>query len=328
MVVDLERKIRRRKQLIRAVYTEFMCAFIFYSTSFAFRARAGNDGVTRNYEIFTGAFARSFISMAMSFTFSGISGSQINPALTFSLWISGRTDATKFTSYVTVQFLASVLAILVSYAIIEDSLVNIATNVMRLPVNSKDVSAFFFSEFCMTFALVFMSFTVAFEESEKEKIRSTPLRKLTESDGLSVYLSTPQSRTGFAPFAIGFMIFSMNLMTGNSNSAFNPASLFGPAIFCGKWYYVYYYWIAEFSGAACAGLLVRHTHAWGLSTTEITVNEEIFTLVEKPSDNGNIVGELEEEEKAIDKEEIVVVQSELKEENYFARKDSRDESKL
>ena len=88
---------------------------------------------------------------------------------------------------------------------------------------------------------------------------------MSDSKGLTLYASTPQSKTGFAPFSIGFMIFSLSLCGGSSGGGFNPGRLLGPAIFSGKVKYLWLYWAGEFFGAACAGALVGTMHSYGLS---------------------------------------------------------------
>ena len=83
---------------------------------------------------------------------------------------------------------------------------------------------------------------------------------------MTLYASTPQSQTGFAPFSIGFTIFSLSLIGGESGGAFNPARMFGPAIFSGKWDYLYLYWFAQLLGSTCAALLVELMFRIGLKS--------------------------------------------------------------
>ena len=99
------------------------------------------------------------------------------------------------------------------------------------------------------------------------------VKTISDSKGLTLYASTPQSKTGFAPFSIGFTIFSLCLIGGTSGGAFNPGRLLGPAIFSGKWDYIYLYWIGEVIGASCAGLLVNNLHRIGL--TPVVKKDEV-----------------------------------------------------
>lgn len=95
---------------------------------------------------------------------------------------------------------------------------------------------------------------------------SMSFKTISDSRGLTLYTSTPQSKTGFAPFAIGFTIFSLSLIGGSSGGAFNPGRLFGPAVLSGKLVHLWLYFLAEILGASFAGLLVHNLHRFGLDT--------------------------------------------------------------
>lgn len=262
-----EARWHRKKMLIRAVYGEFICSFMFYSFVFSFFTNAYLSNWPAEYTSFLGAFVNGFMATALAFAFSSVSGAQVNPAISFALWITGKSSTRRFSCYLFVQFLASILAVLLVECMFEGGQHSISHNLMVLPRNKHDISAFFLSEFCLTFALTFMAFTVAFEDADINKTEHLSLDGISQAKGLTLYYSTPQSKTGFAPLAIGFTVFSLNLVGGNSNNAFNPARIFGPAVFSGDWTYLYYYWIAEFLGAAIAALMVHHSQKWGLKTT-------------------------------------------------------------
>jgi hypothetical protein len=118
---------------------------------------------------------------------------------------------------------------------------------------------------------------VAFEDAEKSKKDTMSFKTISDSKGLTLYASTPQSKTGFAPFSIGLTIFSLNLIGGSSGGAFNPGRLLGPAVFSGKWDYIYLYWIGELLGAAVAGLLVTNMHRFGIESKrdEVSATEAV-----------------------------------------------------
>ena len=67
------------------------------------------------------------------------------------------------------------------------------------------------------------------------------------------------------------------LINGESGGAFNPSRMFGPAIISGTWDYLWLYWIAQFLGAAMAGLLVHNVHRFGIdlksSTNDVSAEE-------------------------------------------------------
>lgn len=84
------------------------------------------------------------------------------------------------------------------------------------PINSKDLGRVFFTEYITTFILTYTAFTVAFEDAENQKKESMSFKTISDSKGLTLYASNPQSKTGFAPFSIGLTIFSLNLVGGSS----------------------------------------------------------------------------------------------------------------
>ena len=67
----------------------------------------------------------------------------------------------------------------------------------------------------------------------------------------------------------------MSLIGGGSGGAFNPGRLLGPAIFSGRYDYIYLYWIAELCGASFAALLVSNMHRFGLKITTTSSNDDL-----------------------------------------------------
>ena len=135
-----------------------------------------------------------------------------------------------------------------------------------VPGPTDPAAQIFATEFFLTFFLTYIAFTVAFEEAESQKKDSMSFKSIADSKGLTLYASTPQSKTGFAPFSIGLTIFSLSLIGGSSGGAFNPGRMFGPALFSGNWDYLWLYWIGQVLGASTAGLLVTNLHRFGLKT--------------------------------------------------------------
>lgn len=93
------------------------------------------------------------------------------------------------------------------------------------PLDDTALGRVFFTEFVTTFILTYTAFTVAFEDAENQKKESMSFKTISDSKGLTLYASNPQSKTGFAPFSIGFTIFSLNLVGGSSGGAFNPGKI-------------------------------------------------------------------------------------------------------
>ena len=57
------------------------------------------------------------------------------------------------------------------------------------------------------------------------------------------FFSNPQAKSGFAPFCIGLIVFSLSMFGGSSGIAMNPVRMLGPALFAGEWDYFYIYTI-------------------------------------------------------------------------------------
>lgn len=59
-----------------------------------------------------------------------------------------------------------------------------------------DIARLFATEFFCTFILSYTCFTVAFEEAEKQKKEATSFKTISDSEGLTLYATTPNSKTG------------------------------------------------------------------------------------------------------------------------------------
>ncbi len=135
----------------------------------------------------------------------------MNPAVSFALWITGKSSNRRFACYL---FVHSIIAVLIVDCMFVGNQHEIYAKLMVSPRDNHDMSAYFFTEFALTFALTFVAFTVAFEEAEANKPENLSFQSIADAQELMIYSSTPQSRTGFAPIAIGFIVFSLNLVGG------------------------------------------------------------------------------------------------------------------
>lgn len=260
-----EAKAGRRRMLYRAAFGELMCSILFYAPIFC---TISNGYVSNWGGQLTGiaaAFVSGFQAIAISFAFSSVSGAQFNPAISFALWLTGKLSNRRVVLYILVQFLASIISMIVVACLFHGDLSDIFNNLAMTPPDDNELGKVFSTEFFLTFFLTYVAFTVAFEDAENMKKENMSIKTISDSKGLTLYASTPQSKTGFAPFAIGFTIFSLNLIGGSSGGAFNPGRLLGPAIFSGKFDYIYLYWLGQFVGAATAGLMVNNMHRIGLT---------------------------------------------------------------
>jgi glycerol uptake facilitator-like aquaporin len=283
-----EAKAGRRRMLIRAVYGEFMCSLIFYSSVFCVLA----NGYVNNYASetisLTSAFVAGFQAISVSFAFSSVSGAQFNSAISFALWLTGKLSNRRAILYVIVQLFASIMSMVVVACIFNGDLTPIYNDLVLVPSDTSDLGRVFATEFFLTFFLTYVAFTVAFEDAESQKKDTMSFKTISDSKGLTLYASNPQSKTGFAPFSIGLTIFCLALVGGSSGGAFNPGRLLGPAVFSGNFDYIYLYWLGEVVGASCAGLLVNNLHRIGLKSTtrkdEVTAKETVRALGNKSQD--------------------------------------------
>lgn len=268
-----EAKAGRRRMLLRACYGEFMCSLLFYTPIFCCVANGTISGWQSSTISLAAAFVSGFQAIAVSFAFSSVSGAQFNSAISIALWMTGKLSNRRTVVYVLVQLLASILGMVVVACIFHGNLSSVYDALAVTPIDDNELGRVFATEFFLTFFLTYIAFTVAFEDAEHQKKETMSFKTISDSKGLTLYASTPQSKTGFAPFSIGFTIFSLCLIGGTSGGAFNPGRLLGPAMFSGKWDYIYLYWLGEVVGAACAGLLVNNMHRIGIVQPTSRSNE-------------------------------------------------------
>lgn len=271
-----EAKFGRQKMMLRAVYGEFMCTVLFFTPIFGCIFNFTTTAWDSNLISLAVAFIGGLQAIAVSFAFSSVSGAHFNPAVSFALWLTGKLSNRKLPLYMGAQFLASIISMGFVTAMFPGNLENAFLACTVTPAaKAPDLGRVFATEFLLTFLLTYVAFTVAFEDAERQKKDSMSFKTIADSRGLTLYASTPQSKTGFAPFSIGFTVFCLSLVGGASGGAFNPARIFGPAIYSGRWDYLWLYWIAEFLGASTAGLMVHNVHRLGLQHTSTSGQDEI-----------------------------------------------------
>lgn len=283
-----EAKLGRQKMMIRAAYGEFMCTILFYTPIFGTIVHCKQSGWDSTSISLAAAFVGGFQAIGISFAFSSVSGAHFNSAISFALWLTGKLSNRKCAMYIFVQLLASIIAMTIVAIIFRGDLESAYDACAVYPPDNHILGRVFATEFWLTFFLTYIAFTVAFEDAERQKKDSMSFKTISDSKGLTLYASTPQSKTGFAPFSIGLTIFSLSLIGGSSGGAFNPGRIFGPALFSGKVKYLWLYWIGELVGASAAGLLVSNLHRFGLKSDnsikdEASANELISGAISSAS---------------------------------------------
>ena len=262
-------RLGRRRQFIRALLGEFFCTVLFFTLVFSVVANASIQNFRVEVKTVAIALTGGFQAIGNIYAFSSISGAHFNPAISFALWLTGKLSNRKLLGYIAVQLVGSIVSMCIVAAMFEsEDMTLIYSSVAVVPSSNAPMGKVFATEFFLTFILTFVAFTVVFEDAEVRKKETMSIKSISDSVGLTLYASTPQSKTGFAPFSIGLTIFSLSLVGGSSGGAFNPARLFGPAIFSGRWDCLWLYWIGQFLGAACAGMMVHTVHRSGLQNLE------------------------------------------------------------
>lgn len=236
----------RRQLLYRAIFGEFMCATIFYCLLYFYLAHTATSQLPAQFKSVGAALVSGLGTIAVTYAFSEISGAQVNPAVSFALWLTGKASNRRFFAYVLVQCTASILACGLVWCTFTGSTTEMYEAIMVFPRirgpkesandfrHDRDILQVIATEFILTFFLTFMAFITALEGSEVEKVEHFSLDEVVATEGITVYSTRPQSSTGFAPFAIGCTVFSLSIAGGASEVAMNPARIFGPAICTGS----------------------------------------------------------------------------------------------
>lgn len=248
----------RFNAFLRGVYSEFLGTFIFLLPIFGCLANAHQSKWDPAFTLMAAAFITGMQAVATIFCFSSLSGAQLNPAITFALWLVSKVSNRKLVCFILAQLLASILAMGCVYGsfpgVNKDTLDSIAVQ----PPSNATLGNIFFTEYLMSFLLTFVCFAIAFEEAQSAQPSAMSLKAVEDTDTVIMYSSTPQSKAGFAPFAIGFTLIAIVFYGGGSGVGLNPARMFGPALFANVWDDFHIYLLGQVLGAATAALIVTY----------------------------------------------------------------------
>jgi len=247
----------KRWILGRALAGELLCTFIFLYIAMAVpwnmnRLKVDNPN--------TEAVAVAFNGVSNIYSFADISGAHFNPAVTFTTVMTGKTTWRKGFAYMLAQLLGSVFASAWFIVTFPDGVAQIS-NLALKPDQSMNKFYQVMMEFTLTFILVYVIFSVAFDTVDSNKVEVKQVgntankgAKSVQAKALTIYTASGTSKAGFAPLSIGFTLGLLSLVGGSvSGGAYNPARAFGPALVSGVWQDQWIYWIGDFAGAFCAG---------------------------------------------------------------------------
>ena len=177
------------------------------------------------------ALAHGLAIAVMVSATGGISGGQLNPAVTFGLFVGGQMSLQKTIAYWISQLAGGTAAALLCSAVIGmkavfDGTPDISAGLTGVPVVT--IGQAITIEAVLTFFLVFVVYGSAVD-SRAPKI-----------GGLAIGLT------------VGLDILFGGPLTG---AAMNPARTFGPALASGHWHNHMVYWVGPMLGGALAGLI-------------------------------------------------------------------------
>jgi len=250
-------KTANRWILGRALLGEFLCTFLFLYIAMAVPWNMTRLNVLNPT---TEAVAVSFIAVAVIYSFADISGAHFNPAVTFATIVTGKMTKEKGLAFMAAQLLGSVWASFWFIVTFPDGVTNMASLAL-VPNTSIGYGYQLAMEFTLTFFLVYVIFSVAFDtvDSKNVEVKQIGLQgdegaKNVSARNLTIYTASANTKAGFAPLAIGFTLGMLSLVGGSvSGGAYNPARVFGAAMCSGIWSGQWVYWIGDFLGAAAGG---------------------------------------------------------------------------
>jgi aquaporin Z len=156
-----------------------------------------------------------------------ISGGHVNPAVTVSLWVTGKINTARAGVYIVAQLLGATLGAFALRVTFPDTLWRAANLGTPVPAPGVSAGSAVVLEAILTFFLVFAVYGTAVDDRG-------PFAKL-------------------AGFPIG-LVLTMDILAAGplTGAAMNPARAFGPALVSGTWTSGWVYWIGPISGGVIA----------------------------------------------------------------------------
>eukprot|EP01035_Chromulina_nebulosa_P025179 gene25179-32849_t len=141
-----EARAYRTKMMLRAVYGEFVGTTIFMTSVFGSIIHLETIGTDPGVELLCVALTAGFSVIAVIMCFSQISGSNLNPAISFALWLTGRLSNRKVVLYVCAQLLASVFSMCIIFLTFSNPTIEMYKLVAVKPADGEDLGRVFFTQ--------------------------------------------------------------------------------------------------------------------------------------------------------------------------------------
>jgi len=187
--------------------------------------------------------ASGLVVMIVVWSFGGISGAHVNPALTLVFALTRRFSWRLVPIYIVAQMLGSVAGAGLLYGILGTS-ANMGANLPNVELGVQPLGAFAIE--------VWLSFLMMLVIETCIRVRE-PLRD-------------------FSAIPIGAIVgIEVMIMGPVAGAAMNPARAFGPYVFDGQWQYYWIYLVGSFAGIWIAALFI----AAAISNKAIAMRDEI-----------------------------------------------------
>jgi glycerol uptake facilitator-like aquaporin len=160
------------------------CSFTFFACTLGATISTAQGGVSGPAIDILNALVAGLAGSGCISTFSEISGANFNPAVTFGLWVSGKTSNRKFIFYLFAQVLASILAALFCVVYHGGSAKDTIDSLRVIPQARNSTSwegHLFLGEVIFTFLFNYIVFCNVFENESTQKLTDLNKKELIDS---------------------------------------------------------------------------------------------------------------------------------------------------
>lgn len=173
------------------------------------------------------ALATGFALAAVVYSTAHISGGHVNPAVTITMWATGKMKAMTALGYVVAQLVGAVIAALFVKVMFEGVVSPQYFLGDAMLGQGVSVGKAIFLEAIMTFVLVWTFFATVIDK---------------------------RAGHNFGPLIMGLVLATAVIVIGPyTSAALNPARSFGPALVSSHWTVHFVYWIGPLIGSLLAG---------------------------------------------------------------------------
>lgn len=182
------------------------------------------------------AFAHGLVVVGFAYAYGRISGTHINPAVTFGVWAAGLMDARRAVSYVVAQLVGGVLGALALSWVLGGSETGLGATVLAENLAAGGTTITISPLVGVAVELILTFFLV------NAVLNAGIHGKATEVAGLAIGLT---------------LVFCILLGGPLTGASLNPARTLGPAVAGGFWDDHWVYWVGPLLGGALAGWLYK-----------------------------------------------------------------------